>query len=67
MKIYDLINDDIKQKLSVSNQSKGKHHTQSKKRNKRNSERLTRYEIEELMGTKRPTYRRGKGGAIRRK
>ena len=66
MKIYDLINDDTKQKLSVSNQSKGKHHTQSKKRNKRNSERLTRYEIEELMGTRRQTYRRV-NGKIKRK
>mgnify|MGYP001295989978 CR=1 FL=1 len=66
MKIYDLINDDTKRKLGVSNQGKGKHHTQSKKRNKRNSERLTRYEIEELMGTRRDTYKRV-NGKIKRK
>ena len=66
MKICDLINDDTKRKLSVSNQGKGKHHTQSKKQNKRNSERLTRYEIEELMGTRRQTYRRV-NGKIKRK
>ena len=66
MKIIDRLDDDTKRKLGVSNQSKGKHHTQSKKRNKRNSERLTRYEIEELMGTRRQTYRRV-NGKIKRK
>lgn len=66
MRIEERLDEHTKRKLGVSNQRKGKHHTQSKKRNKRNSERLTRYEIEELMGTRRQTYRRV-NGKIKRK
>ena len=66
MKIIDRLDDDTKRKLGVSNRGKGKHHTQSKNRNKRNSERLTRYEIEELMGTRRDTYKRV-NGKVKRK
>ncbi len=31
------------------------------------SERLTAWELADLMGTNRPTYRRGKGGAFRQR
>lgn len=33
----------------------------------KSSERLSRWELEELMGTRRQTYRRGSGGAFRPK
>jgi hypothetical protein len=38
-----------------------------KKPQKRKSEHLSFRDIEGLMGIKRPTYGRGKGGAIRQK
>lgn len=38
-----------------------------RKNNKQKSERLSDSEIKELMGMNRDTYRRGKGGAIRRR
>ena len=66
MKIYDLINDDIKRKLGVSTKSNRKGHVNNKTSNKRNSERLTRREIEELMGTRRDIYKRV-NGKIKRK
>ena len=66
MKIYDLINDDIKRKLGVSTKSNRKGRVNNKTSNKRNSERLTRYEIEELMGTRRDIYKRV-NGKIKRK
>jgi len=37
------------------------------KRLKRDIEKLSRKDIEELMGMNKPTYKRGKGGAIRRR
>ncbi|KLR75317.1 phage protein [Geobacillus sp. T6] len=39
----------------------------NRKERKRNKERLTEREINELMGTYRPIYRRGKGGAFRQR
>ena len=66
MKIYDLINDDTKRKLGVSTKSNRKGRVNNKTSNKRNSERLTRYEIEELMGIRRDTYKRV-NGKVKRK
>ncbi|PIC66754.1 hypothetical protein CSV71_08040 [Sporosarcina sp. P21c] len=34
---------------------------------KKHNERLSEWELAELMGTNRQTYRRGPGGAIRRR
>lgn len=33
----------------------------------KNKERLSKWELEELMGVRMPTYKRSKGGAIRSK
>ncbi|QAS52824.1 hypothetical protein [Halobacillus litoralis] len=38
-----------------------------KKKRKRKSESYSQRDIEELMGINRPTYRRGRGGAIKQK
>lgn len=38
-----------------------------KKKQKKNEEKLSRYEIEELMGTNRRIHKRGRGGALRQK
>ncbi|AWO73897.1 hypothetical protein C1N76_04465 [Geobacillus thermoleovorans] len=43
------------------------HPERNRKERKRNKERLTEREINELMGTYRPIYRRGKGGAFRQR
>ncbi len=61
MKIHEHLDDKTKRKLGYSDKGKGKVHSNVKKRNRRNSERLTRYDIEELMGTNRQTYRRVNG------
>lgn len=66
MKIIDRLDEETVRKLNGLKRSNGKGHTQSKKRKERNSERLTRYEIEELMGTRRDTYKRV-NGKIKRK
>jgi len=61
MQIHDHLDDKTKRKLGYSDKGKGKVHSNKKKRNKGNSERLTRRDIEELMGTNRQTYRRVNG------
>lgn len=54
MRIEERVPIEIKRKLGYNNDSR------LKKKHKRN-ERLTRREIEELMGTRRPKYKRVRG------
>lgn len=62
MRIEERVPESIKQKLGYNNDSRRK----KKKRPKRN-EQLSRQDIEELMGVNRPTYKRGRGGALRQR
>lgn len=41
-------------------------HNKTRKKHKRNKEKLSFRDIEELMGVHRDRYERGRGGAIRR-
>lgn len=66
MKIIDRLDGDTVRKLNDLKKSNRKGHVNNKTSNERNSERLTRREIEELMGTRRQTYRRV-NGKIKRK
>jgi hypothetical protein len=43
------------------------HMKENKKESPKKKEQLSEKDIKELMGTNRPTYKRGKGGAIRNK
>lgn len=61
MKIEHLISDDVKKKLGY------KTNRNKKQKPKRHKEKLSRRDIEDLMGIDRDVYVRGKGGAIRRK
>jgi hypothetical protein len=61
MKIEQLIDDEIKKQLSYKAQ------TVKKRQQKRNKEKLSQRDIEDLMGINRDIYTRGKGGALRRK
>jgi hypothetical protein len=56
MQLHERLNEQTKQKLN-----------ELKKQNKHKTEQYSKREILELMGVNRPTYKRGKGGAIRRK
>lgn len=38
-----------------------------KKKRKKKTESLSQEDLEDLMGIRRPTYRRGRGGAIKQK
>jgi hypothetical protein len=60
MKIEQLIGDEIKKQLSY------KAKPVKKRQQKRNKEKLSQRDIEELMGVNRDIYVR-KGGALRRK
>lgn len=64
MRIEERVPESIKQKLGYNNDSQRKE--KHKKRPKRN-EQLTKQDIEELMGVNRPTYKRGRGGALRQR
>jgi hypothetical protein len=61
MKIEQLIDDEIKEQLSY------KAKPVKKRQQKRNKEKLSQRDIEDLMGINRDIYTRGKGGALRRK
>jgi hypothetical protein len=61
MKIEQLIDDEVKKQL------KYKTKLVKKRQQKRNKEKLSQRDIEDLMGINRDIYTRGKGGAIRRK
>lgn len=58
MRIEERIPAEIKKRLGYNNDYRRK--KKHKKRHKRN-ERLTRQDIEELMGVNRPTYKRVRG------
>lgn len=66
MRIEHIVDNVIKAKLGYSDEGKGNVHPKKKKRNKGNKERLTRRDIEELMGTRRDTYKRV-NGKVKRK
>jgi hypothetical protein len=61
MKIEQLIDDEVKKQL------KYKTKLVKKRQQKRNKEKLSQRDIEDLMGINRDIYTRGKGGALRRK
>ena len=61
MRIEHLISDDVKKKLGFM-QKRNKN-----QKLKRNKEKLSQRDIEDLMGINRDIYTRGKGGALRRK
>jgi hypothetical protein len=61
MKIEQLIDDEIKKQLSYKTKPV------KKRQQKRNKEKLSQRDIEDLMGINRDIYTRGKGGAMRRK
>ncbi|RDY70308.1 hypothetical protein DXT76_13635 [Halobacillus trueperi] len=42
-------------------------HPKKKTSKKKKKERLSHREVENLMGMNRPTYRRGKGGAMKQR
>lgn len=58
MRIEHLVDDDVKRKLGYK--------SKPNKKKRKNKEKLSRREIEELMGINRDIYVR-KGGAMRRK
>lgn len=58
MKFADHLSTEQKQQLDKM---------KSPKKKRRNKEKLTLREIEDLMNMNAPTYKRAKGGAIRRK
>jgi hypothetical protein len=61
MEIEQLIDDKIKKRLNY------KAKPVKKRQQKRNKEKLSQRDIEDLMGINRDIYTRGKGGALRRK
>lgn len=61
MEIEQLIDDAVKKRLSH------KAKPVKKRQQKRNKEKLSQRDIEDLMGINRDIYTRGKGGALRRK
>lgn len=63
MRIEERIPAEIKKRLGYNNDSRLK----KKRCKKKHHEQLTRQDIEELMGVNRPTYKRGKGGAVRQR
>lgn len=60
MRIEERVSESIKRKLGYNNDS-------NRKRKKKHHERITKQDIEELMGVNRPTYKRGRGGALRQR
>lgn len=56
MQLHERLDEQTKRKLN-----------KLKKQTKHKSKLYSRREVEELMGVNRPTYKRGKGGAIRQR
>lgn len=67
MKIIDRLDEETVAKLNDLKNGKGKGQPKSKTSKNKRKTRLTKREVLELMGTDRPTYRRGKGGAFRQR
>jgi hypothetical protein len=64
MKLSDHLSDKQKRELRQINLPKGKKPKQPKKKPKKKEEKVNWHE---MMGINRDTFKRGKGGAIRRK
>lgn len=62
MRIENLVDDEVKRKLNYKPKR-----TKKKRKQKYYKEKLSRRDIEELMGVNRNVYKRGKGGALRSK
>lgn len=60
MRIEDMISAEVKQQLNYNNQPKHKR-KQRKKINRKRNDDYSRREIEELMGVRKPTYKRVRG------
>ena len=60
MRIENLISENVKQKLGYKSKST------KDKQNKRNKEKLSVYDIKELMGVNRKTYKRVRGSLRQR-
>ncbi len=63
------MSDQLRNQLNKYKKKNGINTPNPKKKRKKKSktENFSRNEIEDLMGTNRPTYSRGPGGAIRQK
>lgn len=66
MRIEHILDSEIKAKLGVLSQGKGKVHPKKKNVSRAKNERLSERDIKELMGVNRDTYKRV-NGKIRRK
>lgn len=67
MKIIDRLDEKTVAKLNDLKRSNGKGQPKSKTSKNKRKTRLNKRDVLELMGTKRPTYRRWKGGAMRQR
>ncbi|WP_025950446.1 hypothetical protein [Geobacillus thermocatenulatus] len=61
------IQDQMQKWIKANNMAYRPERNRKERKQKRDKERLTEREIKELMGTYRPIYRRGKGGAFRQR
>ncbi|MED4922919.1 hypothetical protein P9743_01260 [Anoxybacillus geothermalis] len=61
------IQDQMRKWIKANNMTYHPERNRKERKQKRNEERMTEREIKELMGTYRPIYRRGKGGAFRQR
>jgi hypothetical protein len=66
MKIADVLTNQQKQQLQKIKSPKKKHKELHKPKQEKKKEKLSEFDLIDLMGSNRPTYVR-KGGAIRRK
>jgi hypothetical protein len=66
MKLMDHLSDDNKKKLNEISKKKRRRKRKGKNNPLRQTERLTERDYKELMGQYKETYKRGKGGAMRR-
>lgn len=67
MKLIDHLDNETVAKLNDLKNGKGKGQPKSKTSKNKCKTRLNKRDVLELMGTKRPTYKRGKGGAFRQR
>jgi hypothetical protein len=67
MKLADHLSEENRKKMNEISKKKRRRKRKNKNNPLRQTERLTEKDYRELMGQYKETYKRGKGGAIRRR